>query len=71
VSIVGIVTAIAFAWEGYIGVITPAAAVPTTFGYYLTGSVIALAFIIYFASWAYHKHEGLDLSIALKTIPPE
>ena len=67
----GIITAIAFAWEGYLGFITPAAAVPTQFGYYLTASVIALAFIIYFASWAYHKRQGLDLSLALKTIPPE
>ena len=70
-SIVGIITAAAFAWEGYIGFITPAAAVPTQFGYYLVGSVIALAFVIYAASWAYHKHEGLDLSMALKAIPPE
>ncbi|MGA3110048.1 MAG: amino acid permease [Candidatus Bathyarchaeia archaeon] len=71
VSIVGIITAIAFAWEGYLGFITPAAAVPTQFGYYLTASVIILAFVIYFASWAYHKRQGLDLSLALKTIPPE
>jgi amino acid transporter len=70
-SIVGLITAIAFAWEGYLGFITPAAAVPTQFGYYLTASVVILAFVIYIASWAYHKREGLDLSLALKTIPPE
>ncbi len=71
VSIVGIITAIAFAWEGYLGFITPAAAVPTQFGFYLTASVIVLAFMIYFASWAYHKSRGLDISKVLKTIPPE
>jgi amino acid transporter len=70
-SLVGIITAVAFAWEGYLGFVTPAAAVPTQFGYELTAAVIILAFAIYLASWAYHKREGLDLSMALKAIPPE
>jgi amino acid transporter len=73
VSIVGIITAIAFAWEGYIGFATGCGGycTPTPFGYYLTAAVIVLGFVVYASSWAYHKHEGLDISMALKAIPPE
>ena len=72
-SLVGLITAIAFAWEGYIGFATGCGGycTPSPFGYYLTAAVIILGFVVYFASWAYHKHEGLDLSMALKSIPPE
>jgi amino acid transporter len=72
-SVVGLITALAFAWEGYIGFGTGCggSCAPTPFGYYLTAAVIILGFIVYGASWAYHKREGLDISLALKTIPPE
>ena len=73
VSIVGIITAIAFAWEGYIGLATGCGGycTPTPFGFDLTAATIVLGFIIYAAAWAYHKREGLDISKALKAIPPE
>jgi amino acid transporter len=73
VSIVGVITAIAFAWEGYIGLATGCGGycTPTPFGYYLTAAFIVFGFIVYAAAWAYHKHEGLDISKALKAIPPE
>jgi amino acid transporter len=73
VSIVGAITAIAFAWEGYIGFVTGCGGycTPSQFAYYLIAAVIVLGFVVYGAAWAYHKHEGLDLSLALKAIPPE
>ncbi|MGO9644892.1 MAG: APC family permease [Candidatus Bathyarchaeia archaeon] len=71
VSIIGLISAISFAGIAYIAYITPADVVPTTFGFELTGIVVVLAFAIYFASWSYHKRQGLDISIALKQIPPE
>jgi amino acid transporter len=70
-SVVGIITAISFAGAGYIAYITPAAAVPTLFGLYVTVGIIALGFIVYFASWAYHKSRGIDISKVLRSIPPE
>jgi hypothetical protein len=73
VSIVGIITAIGFAWEGYIGLATGCGGycTPTPFGYYLTGALVVLGFVVYAAAWGYHKREGLDISKALKAIPPE
>ena len=71
ISIVGLITAISFAGIAYIAYITPADVVPTTFGFEVTGIVVILGFAIYFASWSYHKREGLDISLALKQIPPE
>jgi uncharacterized membrane protein len=73
VSVIGIITAIAFSWEGYIGFATGCGGycTPTPFGYYLTAALIILGFVLYVAAWTYHKREGLDISKALKTIPPE
>ena len=73
ISIVGLITAVSFAWEGYIGFATGCGGycTPTPFGYTLIAAVIVLAFVVYGAAWAYHKHEGLDISMALKAIPPE
>jgi amino acid transporter len=73
ISVVGLITAIAFAWEGYIGFATGCGGycTPTPFGYYLTAALIVVGFVLYLASWAYHKREGLDISMALKAIPPE
>jgi hypothetical protein len=73
VSIVGIITAIGFAWEGYIGFATGCGGycTPTPFGWYLTAALVILGFVIYAGAWAYHKREGLDISQALKAIPPE
>jgi amino acid transporter len=73
VSVIGLITAVAFAWEGYIGLATGCGGycTPSPFGYDLTAAVIVLGLVVYAAAWAYHKHEGLDLSLALKAIPPE
>ncbi len=70
-SIVGLISAISFAGIAYIAYITPADVVPTTLGFEITAMIVVVAFAIYFASWSYHKRQGLDISIALKQIPPE
>jgi amino acid transporter len=73
VSLVGIITAVAFAWEGYIGLATGCGGycTPTPFGYYLSAALVVIGFVVYGAAWAYRKREGLDISRALKAIPPE
>jgi len=73
ISVVGIITAVSFAWEGYIGLVSGCGGycTPSPFGYDLTAAVLVLALVVYGAAWAFHKHQGLDLSMALKTIPPE
>ena len=73
VSIIGLITAISFTWEGYIGFATGCGGycTPTPFGWYLTTALIILGFVVYAAAWGYHKHEGLDISKALRAIPPE
>jgi amino acid transporter len=71
VSIVGLLTVIGFGYVGYVGYSNAAFAVPNTFGYELYASLIIVGFVIYFASKAYHKSRGLDISQALKEIPPE
>ncbi|HXY82543.1 MAG TPA: amino acid permease [Candidatus Saccharimonadales bacterium] len=70
-SIIGLITAILFAAIAYIAYITPADVVPTTFGFEVVAAIIVVGFAIYFASWGYHKSRGLDISMALKAIPPE
>lgn len=70
-SIIGLITAVSFAAIAYIAYITPADVVPTTFGFEVVAAIIVVGFAIYFASWSYHKGQGLDISLALKAIPPE
>jgi amino acid transporter len=70
-SIMGLVSAVSFAGIAYIAFITPADTVPTTFGFELTGVIVVVGFAIYFASWSYHKRQGIDISKALRQIPPE
>jgi len=70
-SIIGLITAVSFAGIAYIAYITPADVVPTTFGFEVVAAIIVVGFAIYFASWSYHKRQGIDISQALKQIPPE
>jgi amino acid transporter len=70
-SIIALISALSFAGIAYIAFLTPADVVPTTFGFELTGIIVVLGLAIYIASWSYHKKQGLDISMALKQIPPE
>ncbi len=71
VTIIGLLTVIGFGYVGYVAYTNPLITVPNQFSFTLAGGVIVLAFIIYYLSRWYHKREGLDLSLALKEIPPE
>lgn len=71
VSIVGLITAAGFAWIGYIAYSNPAITAPNQFSFILTTGIVILALVIFFVSRRYHKSKGMDLSLALKEIPPE
>ncbi len=71
VTIIGLLTVIGFGYVGYVAYTNPLITAPNQFSFTLAGGVIVLAFIIYYLSRWYHKRTGLDISMALKTIPPE
>jgi amino acid transporter len=71
-SIVGLITTIGFSVVGYIAFTSNVVnSVPVNVTAEVSGATIVLGFAIYFVSKWYHKREGLDVSIALKEIPPE
>ncbi len=71
ISIVGALTAIGFAYIGYIAYGNAAVGVPTQFAFELVGGIVIIGFIIYFASRAYQKGKGVNIDLAFKEIPPE
>jgi APA family basic amino acid/polyamine antiporter len=71
VSLVGFVTAVLFAWLGYIAYTDPVITTPTTLSFEVAAGIIVLGLIIYFASATYHKRRGLDIYLAFKQIPPD
>jgi amino acid transporter len=71
-TIVGFITTIGFALVGYIAFTSVVVnSVPVNVTAATLGIVIVAGFGIFYASKWYHKREGLDVSIALKAIPPE
>jgi amino acid transporter len=71
-SIIGLITTVGFAYVGYIAFTsTVVNSVPVNVTAEVSGGTIVLGFAIYFASKWYHKRQGLDVSLALKEIPPE
>jgi basic amino acid/polyamine antiporter, APA family len=73
ISVVGLIMTISFAYIGYIGYISPAVTNQTygLFGFEVLATVVIIGFITYFASKAYYKSKGIDISLAFKEIPPE
>jgi hypothetical protein len=71
VSIIGALTAIGFGWVGYIAYSNPAITVANTSSIELLVFLIVLGFVLYFLSKSYYKGKGIDISMALKEIPPE
>jgi amino acid transporter len=71
-SMVGLITTIGF---GYVGYIAFTSTVVNSVPVDITAETVALSLIagfgIYYVSKWYHKREGLDVSMALKSIPPE
>jgi hypothetical protein len=71
-TIVGLITTVGFAIVGYIAFTsTVVNSVPVNVTAEVSGATIIAGFAIYFASKWYHKRQGLDVSMALKEIPPE
>ena len=71
-SIVGLITTIGFAAVGYIAFTsTVVNSVPVNVTAEVVGVTLILGFGIFFVSKWYHKRQGLDVSLALKEIPPE
>jgi amino acid transporter len=71
VSLIGLATTVGF---GYVGIDAFTNSAITTVNAnseeLLVGMIVA-GFVIYFGSKAYHRRKGLDISMALKEIPPE
>jgi amino acid transporter len=71
-TVVGLITTIGFAVVGYIAFTsTVVNSVPVNVTAEVVGVTIILGFAIFYASKWYHKRQGLDVSMALKEIPPE
>jgi amino acid transporter len=71
VSIIGIITAIGFAYVAGIAYNNPAIGTANAFSVELAVGLIAAGFIIYYGSAIFHKSRGVDIGLALKEIPPE
>ncbi|MDE1852448.1 MAG: APC family permease [Thaumarchaeota archaeon] len=71
VSLVGLLTVIGFGYVGYVAYTNPLITAANEFSVILAVGLVVLAFLVYYVSRAYYKGKGLDLSVALKEIPPE
>jgi amino acid transporter len=71
VSLIGLITTIGFGYVGYIAYSNAAITTPNANSLELLVGMIVLGFVIYFGSRAYHARKGLNISMALKEIPPE
>jgi glucose uptake protein GlcU len=71
VTVVGLLTVVGFGYVGYVAYTNPLITAPNTFSVLLAVGIIVGAFVVYYISRAYHKGKGMDISMALKEIPPE
>jgi membrane protein DedA with SNARE-associated domain len=69
-SILGALTAILFAYIGYLAVANPLITSLTQTGGIIAAAIVIACFVVYFASKSYHKSHGLDTDLAFKEIPP-
>jgi APA family basic amino acid/polyamine antiporter len=71
-TIIGFITTVSFAFVGYIGFTSVVVnSVPINVTAATVAIVVAVGFAIFYASKWYHKSKGLDISMALREIPPE
>jgi basic amino acid/polyamine antiporter, APA family len=72
-TIIGLVTAISFAYIGYIAYSNPAvtSTANNAFAFELLGSVVVIGLVVYFVSKFFYKSKGIDIGLAFKDIPPE
>jgi len=71
VSIIGAITAVLFAAQGYIAYSNPLITSPTLFSFEVVVALIALSIALYFGAVAYHKRHGLNILANFREIPPE
>jgi amino acid transporter len=73
VTVIGLITAVSFAYIGYVAYNNPVVTNPANNGFAieLLGSVIVVGLIVYFASKYYYKSRGINIALAFKDIPPE
>ncbi len=69
-SIIGILTTIAFGYIGYLAIANPLIVTLTSYGGIVALGVVIGCVVIYYASKSYHKRHGLDTDLAFKEIPP-
>ncbi len=69
-TILGALTALLFAYIGYLAVANPLITALTQTGAIIAAAIVIACFIVYFASKSYHKSHGLDTDLAFKEIPP-
>ena len=74
VSILGALCAVSFAYMGYILFTNPLVGMvvgsPTLSGVEIAIGILVGCFVVYYASYAYHKAHGLDIGMAFKELPP-
>ena len=70
ITIIGFLTSASFLYMGYIAYTNPLITSPTLSGLGIAVSIVIGAFIVYFASLAIHKRQGLDIEMAFKELPP-
>ena len=74
VSILGALCAMSFAYMGYVLYTNPLVGMvvgsPTVSGLEIAVGIVIGCFVVYYASYAYHKAHGLDIGMAFKELPP-
>ena len=71
VSVIGVVVAIGFAYVAEQAYSNPAITAANSASEELAVGIVIAGFVIYFASYFYHKSKGMDLGMVLREIPPE
>ena len=76
VSLIGILTALGFAYIGYIAFSNAlygngAVGGLNLFTVELVATILIVGFVLYFASYYYHKARGVNIRLAFAEIPPE
>lgn len=70
-SIIGVIAAVSYGYMGYVAYTNPLITSLTVTGLLIGVGVIVVGFVVYFASAAYQKSKGIDLSLTFKELPPE
>ena len=70
ISVLGALTAIAFAYMGYLVISNPLIVSPSGSAILFAVGIIVACLVVYYGSLYYHKRGGVDMEMAFKEIPP-